>query len=369
MKYGGYAMKKGIYVLCLVLIIILLLGTLKALDKNNSLLHQGRASDIRPVPGDEYYAEVRLAMREMEGLGEAVDEYKGKYYALPESLDALVPEFLEYIPGSPWNSNYAYEKVSNDCYKVSIILPYAVCMSINSLIYSEDGWEKYADCLLTDEEKHWLSYDQLSRIRAGLGIYLVDYNFYPETLQALIDGGYIHYAPSDDPYRHSYYYEISKEGYRLTSYGKDGIKGGQKFNMDTVFQNKKPWKQGLYLYRTIFEYILDSPSRIGAIMSGLGTYMVDYNYYPGNLASLIDGKYIEDEDVLYDIYNHPIFYNRLDLAHYILIATGKDGIPNTDYYETKANTGVFTYIPSAGSSYLQYHKKGIFEGGVLPSSP
>src|SRR4030042_3050829 len=202
-----------------------------------------------------YYSDVRLAMREIETLAEAVHDYRDDHGIFPTSLQVLIPDYLDYLPVSPWNTSYDYFIIDTTNYIVQIVLPRTVCSDVTMVKHNADSFENYADCLLTDEEKLWLIYNQLRRIEGGIQTYHVDYNLYPTSLQELLDDHYIEYVPILDPYRHPYDYQLHINGYTLTGFGKDGKQGGTHYSTDTIISIEVPRKTMIF-FKDPFGYIL-----------------------------------------------------------------------------------------------------------------
>ena len=62
--------------------------------------------------GADLTGEDGVALIGARDLAAAVDRYLGHYQHVPDpkqGLNALVPEFLEYVPNDPWNNPYVYE--------------------------------------------------------------------------------------------------------------------------------------------------------------------------------------------------------------------------------------------------------------------
>jgi len=200
-------------------------------------------------------------MRDIESLGEAVDTYLQDYNSPPDCLQQLVPVYIDYIPKSPWNTSYLYSTHPDKYFEITLALPSAVCKDITQLKYANNGFLQYADCTLTDEEKHWFTYYQLSTIRIALGVYLVDYNFCASNLQILVDDHYIEPASSIyDLYNHLFLYTLKpdKIHYTVIAPGKDSIPGNDPYevwmNTGQFTYLPDPWSIYKYQYKKgIFE--------------------------------------------------------------------------------------------------------------------
>jgi hypothetical protein len=62
--------------------------------------------------GADLTGEDGVALVGARDLAAAVDRYLGHYQHVPDpkqGLNALVPEFIEYVPNDPWNNPYVYE--------------------------------------------------------------------------------------------------------------------------------------------------------------------------------------------------------------------------------------------------------------------
>lgn len=70
------------------------------------LLYQGLAEAVRSYP-------VRTARELMVQTGRALERYRARRRSWPESLDRLMPDFIQEPPVDPWGRVFLYERIRN----------------------------------------------------------------------------------------------------------------------------------------------------------------------------------------------------------------------------------------------------------------
>lgn len=312
-----------------------------------------------------FKSDVRLAMREAEAISHAVVRYAQSQNQYPALLSDLVPDYLDYLPDSPWGTAFTLS-TSGLMFHISLQLPRNVCRT-SELRIGRGVWEVYPGCVLTDEEKNKFAFNQLRAVATACEAYHVDNNEYPTDSSQLIPT-YIPAVPDQDPYKRPYNYSFSTSGYTVSSYGRDRQPGGQFWNADTIFTNAQPAAR--VATRTPFEYAVDATLKFRVVCLGLANYHGDWGTYPDSLSQLFP-TYVHPPGQDMDLYNQTFYYNRLTPDSYELGALGKDGVAGTENYEVRVSVsaGVVTPVFTPDLAGLYYYDNDIFKGGLLVQLP
>jgi hypothetical protein len=276
---------------------------------------------------------MRRSLEEMNQIADAVVRYSVMrlgYGRVPQTLDELVPAFLDHVPSaSPLSAPYEYTPSG-----VHFVLRLALPGS--GEIRNDDGaFTKLPRGAMTDREAARVVRQQLAELAQSIESYRVDTNYYPERLEDLASGFYQPFLHAVDPFGNRYQYAPGTDEYVLTGLGRDGLPGGQGFDADSTVT------RGMQLiattpYRGRYEYMRRTFQDMSQIVGALTDFHAQNGHWPDTLTELVGGPYFEWPRPFTDFCGNPYDYHVYDTGmgrhEYRLRAFGCDG-PGTDPLE------------------------------------
>lgn len=175
---------------------------------------------------------MRRSLEEMNEIADAVIRYSVMrlgFGRAPQSLEELVPDFLDHVPwASPLSTPYEYT-ASEVHFALRLALPGS------GEIRNEDGaFTRLPRGAITDREAARVVRQQLAELAQSVESYRVDNNVYPERIEDLASGLYQTFLHAVDPYGKRYQYSRGSDDYVLTGFGRDGRPGGEGFDADST---------------------------------------------------------------------------------------------------------------------------------------
>lgn len=308
-----------------------------------------RAAGIRE------FDRVRRSLEEMTEISDAVVRYSVMRLGpghVPQTLEELVPAFLERAPtSSPFSIPYEYT-VTTGHFSLRLVLPGS------GEIRNEDGtFTKMPRGAITDREAARLTRQQLSELAQSLESYRVDNNRFPDRIEDVAPV-YRRFVPGVDPYGHPYVFSLAPDAYVLTGLGRDGLTGGEGFDADTKVSN------GLQLaattpYRGRYEYLRRTFMDMSQVAGALSYFEEQNGRWPDSLSELIGGPWFHWPRAFSDDcgnpYDYHVFNTGFGNREYRLRAFGCNGTPNTDPFEDllyfSADTAGYTSAPGWRFAY------------------
>ena len=269
---------------------------------------------------------MRRSLEEMNQIADAVVRYSVMrlgYGRAPQTLDELVPVFLDHVPSaSPLSTPYEYT-ASDVHFVLRLALPGS------GEIRNDDGaFTKLPRGAMTDREAARVVRQQLAELAQSLESYRVDTNYYPERLEDMASGLYRTFLHAVDPYGNRYGYSRGSDDYVLTGLGRDGLPGGEGFDADSTVA------RGMQLiattpYRGRYEYMRRTFQDMSRIVGALTYFHEQNGRWPDTLIELVGGAYFEWPRPFTDFCGNPYDYHVFDTGmgrhEYRLRAFGCDG--------------------------------------------
>jgi hypothetical protein len=325
------------------------------IGRPGSQLDDRKCQRVRAA-GPREFDGLRRSLEEMNQIADAVVRYSVMrlgYGRVPQTLDELVPVFLDHVPSaSPLSTPYEYT-ASDVHFALRLALPGS------GEIRNDDGaFTKLPRGAITDREAARVVRQQLAELATSIESYRIDTNYYPERLEDLAPGFYQTFLHVVDPYGNRYQYSRGSDDYVLTGLGRDGRSGGEGFDADSTVV------RGMQLiatqpYRGRYEYIRRTFQDMSQIVGGLTEFYQQNGRWPDSLTELIGGPYFEWPRPFTDFCGNPYDYHVFDTGmgrhEYRLRAFGCDGA-GTDplewmlsYYASDAGYAIspgwqFSYI-------------------------
>lgn len=312
--------------------------------------------------GPREFDRMRRSLEEMNQIADAVVRYSVMrlgYGRVPQSLDELVPVFLDHVPSaSPLTTPYEYT-ASDVHFALRLALPGS------GEIRNDDGaFTRLPRGAMTDRETARVVRQQLADLAQSLESYRVDSNYYPERLGDLAAGFYQTFLHVVDPYGNPYQYARGPDDYVLTGFGRDGLPGGQGFDADSTVT------RGMQLiattpYRGRYEYMRRTFQDMSRIVVALAYFRELNGRWPDALTELVGEAYFAWPRPFTDFCGNPYDYHVYDTGmgrhEYRLRAFGCDGA-GTDplawmLYYSASDDG---YVVSPGWQF-SYIWPGVFD--------
>lgn len=317
---------------------------------DNRVCRRVRAAGFRE------FDRVRRSLEEMTEISDAVvrcSVMRLGWGHVPQTLEELVPAFLERVPTtSPFSIPYEYT-VTGGHFALRLVLPGS------GEIRNDDGaFTKMPRGAITDREAARLTRQQLSELAQTLESYRVDNNRFPNRIEDVAPF-YRSFIPFVDPYGHPYVFSLAPDAYVLTGLGRDGLAGGEGFDADTKVSN------GMQLVATTpylgrYEYLRRSFMDMSQIAAALSYFEEQNGRWPDSLSELVGGPWFDWPRAFSDACGNPYDYRVFDTGFgnhaYRLRAFGCSGVPNTDPFQDLlyfyADTDGFTSFPGWRFAYL-----------------
>ncbi len=323
---------------------------------DNRVCRQVRAAGIGDLD------RVRRSLEEMNEISDAVVRYsvlRLGYRGVPQSLEQLVPDFLDRVPSaSPFSTPYEYT-ATDEHFTLRLVIPGRV------EIRNEDGtFTNLPRGAITVREAARLTRQQLVELAQSVESYRVDYNRFPERIEDLAPI-YRRFIPVVDPYGHPYVFSLAPDAYVLTGLGRDGLPGGEGFDADSKVTN------GMQLVATTpylgrYEYLRRTFMDMSQVSAALSYFQEQTGTWPNSLSELVGGPWFSWPRVFSDDCGNPYDYHVFDTGfgnrEYRLRAFGCNGVPYTDPFESLLYFSADTagYVSAPGWRFA-YRWPGLFD--------
>ena len=323
---------------------------------DNRVCRRVRAAGIRD------FDRVRRSLEEMNEIADAVMRYsitRLGYRGVPQSLEQLVPDFLNSVPSaSPFSTPYEYT-TTDEHFALRLVLP-----GSGEIRYEDDTFTNLPRGAITDREAARFTRQQLTELAQSAESYWVDNNQFPVRIEDLAPY-YRRFIPSVDPYGHPYVFSFAPQAYVLTSLGKDGLPGGEGFDADTKVTN------GMQLvattpYRGRYEYLRRTFMDMSQIAGALSYFQEQTGTWPASLSELVGGPWFSWQRAFTDDCGNPYDYHVFDTGfgnrEYRLRAFGCNGVSYTDPFEGLLYFSADTagYVSAPGWRFA-YRWPGLFD--------
>jgi hypothetical protein len=276
---------------------------------------------------------MRRSLEEMSELSDAVVRYSMMrlgYRGVPQTLDDLVPGFLEQVPSaSPFSSPYEYTP-TGEHFALRLALP-----GVGEIVNVDGSFTRLPRGAITDREAARLTRQQLTELAQSVESYRVDNNYFPARIEE-VSPIYRRFLPLVDPYGHPYVFSLAPDAYVLSSLGRDGASGGEGFDADSKVT------KGMRLvattpYRGRHEYLRRTINDMSQIAGALNYFQEETGRWPDTLSELIGGPWFTWPRAFTDDCGNPYEYHVYDLGFgrnmYQLRAHACNGVTYTDPWE------------------------------------
>ncbi|MBZ5637549.1 MAG: type II secretion system protein GspG [Acidobacteriia bacterium] len=283
--------------------------------------------------GAREFDRLRRSLEEMNEISDAVVRYSELrlgYGHVPQTLEGLVPVFLDRVPSaSPLSTPYEYTAAEGH---------FTLCLALpgSGEIRNDDGaFTKLPRGAITDREAARLTRQQLSELGVALESYRVDNNRYPQRIEDVAPV-YQRFLHPVDPYGHRFVFSSGPDEYVLTSLGRDGLPGGEGFDADSEVTRGAQLGETTP-YRGRYEYLRRTFQDLSQIAAALSYFQEQTGRWPDSLSELVGGPWFSWPRPFIDFCGNPYDYHVFDIGlgrrEYRLRAFGCDGIPETDPLE------------------------------------
>jgi hypothetical protein len=283
--------------------------------------------------GTREFDRLRRSLEEMNEIADAVVRYSTMrlgYQGVPQTLDALIPEFRASAPStSPFSSPYEYTATGAH-FRLRLALP-----GVGEIVNEDGSFIRLPTGAITDREAARLTRQQLTELAQSVESYRVDNNFFPAQIEE-VSPVYRRFVPLVDPYGRPYICSLAPDAYALTSLGRDGLPGGDGFDADSKVTN------GMQLvattpYRGRYEYLRRTLMDMSGIAGALSYFREETGRWPDSLSELLGGPWFWWPRSFTDDCGNPYEYHVYDVGFgrslYQLRAHACNGVTYTDPWE------------------------------------